>query len=103
MATKIYKVIKHIIYDEDYENIINVKVFTDEKLASMYYKQLIAHEKEYAVELDLEDYTIDESENYYERYLTGFASQNSVTISLEEDEICEKLEKPYDMEKEYEI
>lgn len=103
MATKIYKVIINILCQDDFENTIRVKVFADKQLALQYYNELIESEKEYETELNLDDYTIDKSENYYERYLTGYASEDCLTIQLQEDEICESLEKSNDTEKEYEM
>lgn len=101
MSTKIYKVITNILCQDDFENTTRVKVFTDEKLASQYYKDLVEGAKDN--DLDLDDYTIDEDETSFERYLTGYASEDSLSIWIEEDEICESLEKSNDMEKNYEM
>lgn len=101
MSTKIYKVIANVLCQDDFENSITVKVFTDEKLASQYYKELVKGAKDN--ELDLDDYTIDESETSFERYLTGRASEDSLSIWIDEDEICESLEKSNDMEKDYDM
>ena len=103
MATKIYKVITNILCQDDFENTIRVKVFTDEQLASKYYSELVESAKECESELDLDDYTIDESKTCYERYLTGYAAEDSLKIKLEEDVICEELEKSNDMEKDYDM
>ena len=101
MSTKIYKVITNILCQDDFENSIKVKVFTDDKLAFKYYKDLVDGAKD--CDLDLEDYTVDEDDTSYERYLTGYASEDSLSIWIEEDEICEELEKSNDMEKEYDV
>lgn len=101
MSIKIYKVISNVLCQDDFENSINVKVFTDEKLASQYYKDLVDGAKD--CDLDLEDYTVDEDETSYERHLTGRASEDCLSIWLEEDEICEDLEKSNDMEKDYDM
>ena len=101
MSTKIYKVITKILCQDDFENTIRVKVFTDEKLASQYYKDLVDGAKDN--DLNLDDYTIDEDETSFERYLTGYAAEDSLSIWIEEDEICETLEKSNDMEKDYDI
>jgi len=113
MGTKIYKVISHDVYLESGEDSIDVKVFTDEKLATKYYKKLVKKDKQN--DFEPEDYTVDEDKTSYERYLTGRSSEDSISIYLQEDEICEELEKSNkknseknkekndDMEKDYEF
>jgi len=109
MGTKIYKVISHDVYLESGEDSIDVKVFTDEELATKYYKKLVKRDKQN--DFEPEDYTVDEDKTSYERYLTGRSSEDSVFISLQEDEICEELEKSNkknnekknDVEKDYEF
>lgn len=101
MSTKIYKVITIVLCQDDFENTVTVKVFTDEKLAKDYYNELVDGAKD--SDFDLEDYTIDEDETSFERYLTGYASEDSLSIYIEEDEICEELEKSNNMEKDYDI
>ena len=101
MSTKIYKVITNVLCQDDFENSIDVKVFTDKKLALNYFKELVDGAKN--CDLDLEYYTVDESETYFERYLTGYAVEDSLSIWIDEDEICESLEKSNDMEKDYDM
>ena len=101
MSTKIYKVITIVLCQDDFENTVTVKVFTDEKLAKDYYNELVDGAKD--SDFDLEDYTIDEDETSFERYLTGYASEDSLSIYIEEDEICEELEQSNNMEKDYDI
>lgn len=101
MATKIYKVTVNILCVEDCENLITSKIFTDKELAMKYYRELIDEDKE--LEFNQEDYIIEEEECYYERYLEGYAAEDSISIWIEEDEICEELEKNIDTEKSYEM
>lgn len=101
MENKIYKVIKKSIYMEAGESSVSVKVFEDEKLAREYLKKEIIHAKQ-DVE-DLTDYCVEEDENSYERYLDGYASQDSIAIWLEEDVICKELEKDKELENDYDI
>lgn len=83
MKNKIYKVIKKDIYAEECISSVEVKVFTNKELALEYLHQQIHHTKEDVKDLD--EYCVEENETYYERYLNGYASQESVTIWLEED------------------
>jgi len=101
LSTKIYKVITVVLCQDSFENTVTVKVFTDEKLAKDYYNELVDGAKD--IDVDFEDYTIDEAETSFERYLTGYASEDSLSIYIEEDEICEELEKSNNMEKDYDI
>lgn len=101
MSTKIYKVISHYVYLDTGDNSIEVKVFIDEKLATEYYEKLVNEDKEN--DFEPEDYTVDEDKTSYERYLTGRSSEDSVSIYMQEDEICEEKEKNNDMEKDYEV
>lgn len=101
MSIKIYKVITNILCQDDFENSITVKVFTNENLAKQYYKDLVDSAKNNDLELD--DYVIDENDTSFERYLNGRAIEDSLNIWFEEDEICENLEKNNDMEKDYDM
>lgn len=101
MSTKIYKVITNILCQDDFENSITVKVFTNEDIAKQYYKDLVNSAKNR--DFDLDDYVIDENETYFERYLDGREIEDSLNIWIEEDEICESLEKSNDMEKDYDM
>ncbi len=101
MATKIIKVFS--MCQSDLNCDVNVTVFTDPKLAKEYMQSLIKDAKKQENDLDLDDYTIDEDDTSYERYLTGYSADDSISIWMENDEICEELEKTNDMEKDYDI
>lgn len=93
MSTKIYKVISRILCYDEHECTVNSAIFINKDLALEYYKDLVESAKRYALNLD--NYTIDESETSFE---------DSIAIWIEEDEIYEELEKTNeDMEKNYEI
>lgn len=83
---KIYRVIFNSLDSDECDNTINITTFLNRDLAIKYIKDCIKSLKQQEQELDLEDYCVEESENYYERYLDGRASEDSVTIWLEEDE-----------------
>lgn len=101
MNTKIYKVITNLICLEDFENTTTVKVFYDRKLAMEYFEQLVQKDKQN--DFENEDYNIDEEDCYYERYLKNRMIEDCVSIRIEDDEICEKLEKNNEMEKDYDM
>lgn len=101
MSTKIYKVITNVLCQDNFENSITVKVFTNENLAKQYYKGLVEEAKNNDQNSD--DYTIDETETSFERYLDSRAIEDSLNIWIEEDEVYESLEKSNDMEKDYDI
>ena len=101
MGTKIYKVISRILCYDNCECTVNSTVFTNKDLALEYYKDLVKSAKRY--DLNLDDYTINESETSFESYLKNRAFEDSIYIWIEEDAICEELEKNKDMDKDYEI
>lgn len=57
----------------------------------------------------MEDYCVDEKEDFYERYLDGRSMEDSVSIYLEEDESYDEIElqeeklRQQKEEKEYEM
>ena len=102
MSTKIYKVISRILCYYECKCTVNSAIFINKDLALEYYKDLVESAKRY--DLDLDNYTIDESETSFEGYLNNRAFEDSIAIWIEEDEIYEELEKTNeDMEKSYEI
>ena len=87
---KIYKVIYSSVYIEGGENTVDVKVFLNKDVALKFIKRQI---KEIKKEVDdLEDYCVDEKEDFYERYLDGRSMEDSVSIYLEEDESYDEIE-----------
>ena len=104
---KIYKVIYSSVYIEGGENTVDVKVFLNKDVALEFIKRQI---KEIKKEVDdLEDYCVDEKEDFYERYLDGRSMEDSVSIYLEEDESYDEIElqeeklRQQNEEKEYEM
>ena len=102
---KIYKVIYSSVYIEGGENTVDVKVFLNKDVALKFIKRQI---KEIKKEVDdLEDYCVDEKEDFYERYLDGRSME--VSIYLEEDESYDEIElqeeklRQQKEEKEYEM
>ena len=74
---KIYKVIYSSVYIEGGENTVDVKVFLNKDVALKFIKRQI---KEIKKEVDdLEDYCVDEKEDFYERYLDGRSMEDSVS------------------------
>lgn len=101
MSEKIYKVIRMDTYWEDGTGTnVRVAVFTEKELALTYLKQQIREIKNEVD--DNEDYCVEEDDKSYERYLEGEASQDSISIWMEEDILDnEKLIENED--KEYEL
>lgn len=88
---KIYRVIYESIDVDEYDNTIRVTTFLNKNLATKYIEDRIKELKEQMKELDSEDYRVEESENYYERYLDGRAMEESVSIWLEEDNTYDEI------------
>lgn len=89
---KFYRVIYKSVYVEGGEDNVEVKTFLDKKLAINYLKRSITYSKQDVDGEDLEKYHIEETETSYERYLDGYASQDNVSIWLEEDDFYDKME-----------
>ena len=87
---KFYRVIYKSIYVEGGEDNVEVKTFKNKELAMNYLKRKIEYSKQ-DIEED-EEYVIEESETSYERYLDGYASQDSVSIWIEEDDFYDEKE-----------
>lgn len=100
---KIYKVMLKLLYIDECEDRVEVKVFTDEKLARQYYDSLVSNIKEQNNELDMEIYDEEYTENSYERYLSGRYFEDSICVSIEDDEICNGIDLVKEDELEYEI
>lgn len=89
---KFYRVIYKSVYVEGGEDNVEVKTFLNRELAVNYLKRKIAHSKQDVGDYELKDYHVEESENSYERYLDGYASQDNVSIWLEEDDFYDEIE-----------
>lgn len=101
--TKIYKVVLKSLYMDECEDRIEVKVFTDEKLARQYYNSLVSDIKEQNDELDMEIYDEESTDNSYERYLSGRYFEDSICVSIEEDVICNEINLVKEDELDYEM
>lgn len=100
---KIYRVIFQSIYLDEGENQVRITTFLNKELAEEYLKERIKDLKSELDILNQEGYVTEEEENYYERYLDGYAMEDSVAIWLEEDDTYdEKMikEKTKEQEKE---
>lgn len=89
---KFYRVIYKSVYVEGGEDNVEVKTFLNKNLAKNYLRRMIEYSKQDVEETNLEDYNIEETENSYERYLDGYASQDNVSIWLEEADFYDELE-----------
>lgn len=88
LKVKIYKVIHHTFYLEECEDYLDVKVFTDKDKAKEYMDSLIVDYTNQDTDPDIaRDFTVEKTDNSYERYLTGRYAEENVTILLEEDEL----------------
>lgn len=88
---KIYRVIFISIDIDESDHTITVTTFFDRENALRYYREQLENLREQQEELDMEDYSIDEDETSYERYLNGRAMEQSVSLWLEEDETYDEL------------
>lgn len=101
---KIYRVIYKSVYIDEGENLVEVKTFLNKENALRYIRNEIIEIKK-QVE-DLEDYSVEETGDSYERYLSSRANEDSVSIWLEDDETYDEiyLQKEQNKEdKDYEI
>lgn len=83
---KIYKVTYKSIYLDEGEDLVTTTVFLNKDVALIYLQSEKAKLKQQEIELDLEDYSIYENEELYERYLDGRFIEDQVSIWLDEDE-----------------
>lgn len=102
---KIYRVIYESHDIDDADHTLNISTFFNKENAEKYLQECKESIKEQNEEFDLKDYTIEETEDSYEIYLTSRAFEQSVSVWLEEDETRDEISKDLKMEKEndYEI
>lgn len=98
-----YKVIYKSVYLESGEDIVEVKVFLNKDNAQNYLKELVANAKDDIEKDDLNKYKIEETEDSYERYLDGYASQDNIAIWIEIDNFYDEKELKKEQDKDYEI
>ena len=106
---KIYRVIFKSIDIDEGDNTVTVTTFVDEGLARSYFQRQKMNLKDQENELDMDNYTVDDDEESYERYLDGRSMEDSVSIWLEDDEtydekmLQEKQQAQKEKEKDYEM
>lgn len=88
---KIYRVIFKSIDIDESEHTVRITTFFNKNNALRYYKEQLKDLKQQQEELDMEDYSIDEDEKSYERYLNGRAMEESVSLWFEEDNTYDEL------------
>ena len=88
---QIYRVIYTDVYLDNDLDIVEVKTFLNKDLAISYIKRKISKLKE-GVDGDEKDYHIEETENFYDRYIDGRYFEDHVSIWLEEDTFYDELE-----------
>ena len=82
---KIYRVIFKSIDIDESDHTVRITTFFNKSNALRYYKEQLKDLKKQQEELDMEDYSIDEDEKSYERYLNGRTMEESVSLWFEED------------------
>lgn len=102
---KIYRVIYESHDIDDADHTLNISTFFNKENAEKYLQECKESIKEQNEEFDLKDYTIEETEDSYEIYLSNRAFEQSVSVWLEEDETRDEINKDLKIEKEndYEI
>lgn len=86
---KVYNVIFKGINVDELENTVTVTTFLNRDLAERYLKEKI---DEIEKEIDrLDDYSIEKGKDYFERYLTARAIEDSVMIWLEEKDTYDEM------------
>ena len=88
---KVYNVIFKSIDADEFDNTVTVTTFLNRDLAERYLQERIDELRKQLDELDKDEYRIDEEKDYFERYLTGRAIEDSVSIWLEEDNTYDEM------------
>lgn len=89
---KIYRVIFTSIDIDESDHTVRITTFFNKSNALRYYREQLKDLKKQHEELDMGDYSIDEDETSYERYLDGRAMEQSVSLMLEEDDTYDEIE-----------
>ena len=96
---KIYRVIYESHDIEEFDHTINVSSFFSKENAEKYLKECIESIKEQNKEFDLDDYTIEETDDSYEIYLSHRAAEQGISVWLEEDNTLDEIQQNLDIEK----
>lgn len=99
---KIYRVIYESHDIDEAVKTINVNTFFNKENAKRYFKESKEIIEKQSQEFDLEDYTIEESEECYEIYRSHRYMEQGISLWLEEDKTRDEIEKELDAEKENE-
>ena len=96
---KIYRVVyeSHDI-DED-DRTIHISTFFNKENAERYLQECIENIKKQNEEFDLEDYTIEETDNSYEIYLSHRQIEQGIAVWIEEDNTLDEIQQNLDIEK----
>lgn len=97
---KIYRVVYESHDIDEADRTINISTFFNKQNAEKYLKECIKSIKEQNEEFDLDNYTIEETYDSYEIYLTHREVEQGVSVWLEEDETRDEIEKDLNIEKE---
>lgn len=97
---KIYRVIFTSIDIDESDHTITVTTFFDKEKALEHYLERLKDLKKQQEELDMDNYSIDEDETSYQRYLDGRTMEQSVSLWLEEDNTYDELNLKLQNEKE---
>ena len=102
---KIYRVIYESYDIDNAAHTLNINNFFNKENAEKYLQECKESIKEQNEEFDLNNYTIEETEDSYEIYLSGRAFEQSVSFWLEEYETRDEISKDLkmEMENDYEI
>lgn len=97
---KIYRVVYESHDIDESDRTINISTFFNKENAKKYLKECIKSIKDQNEEFDLDDYTIEETDDSYEIYLSHREVEQGVSVWLEEDETRDEIQKDLNIEKE---
>lgn len=96
---KIYRVIFESHDIDEADHTLNISTFFNKENAENYLQECKENLKEQNEELNLENYTIEETDDSYEMYLSGRQVEQGVSVWIEEDETQDEIEKNLNIEK----
>lgn len=104
---KIYRVIFSSVDIDESDHTLRITTFFNKENAEKYLEECKESIKEQNEEFDLKDYSIEETKDSYEIYLTGREMEQNVSVWLEEDETSDEIkhqkEENIEKENDYEI
>ena len=99
---KIYRVIYESHDIDEADRTIYINTFFNKKNAEKYLKECIESIKEQNEEFDLDDYSIEETDDSYEICLAHREFEQGISVWLEEGETSDEIQKDLKEEKENE-